>query len=66
MNQNKLAYYRKHQGPKENFIHPRIVDTSLVAIDTINIDGSSVFESDIELQSPEMLYLFLDRGTTTH
>jgi hypothetical protein len=67
MNQNKLAYYRKHQGPKEkNFIHPRIVDTSLVAIDTINIDSSSVFESDIELQSPEMLYLFLDRGTTTH
>jgi hypothetical protein len=42
----------------------RIVDTSLVAIDTINIDGSSVFESDIELQSPEMLYLFLDRGTS--
>jgi hypothetical protein len=35
-----------------------------VAIDTINIDGSSVFESDIELQSPEMLYLFLDRGTS--
>jgi hypothetical protein len=28
----------------------------------LNIDGSSVFESDIELQSPEMLYLFLDRG----
>ena len=42
----------------------RIVDTTLVAIDTITIDGSSVFESDIELKSPEMLYLFLDRGTS--
>jgi len=42
----------------------RIVDTALVAIDTITIDGSSVFESDIDLKSPEMLYLFLDRGTS--
>lgn len=42
----------------------RIVDTTLVAIDTINIDGSSAFESDIDLKSPEMLYLFLDRGTS--
>ncbi|MFQ3174915.1 MAG: hypothetical protein ACI9WT_001840 [Flavobacterium sp.] len=42
----------------------RIVDTSLVAIDTITIDGSSLFESDIDLKSPEMLYLFLDRGTS--
>jgi hypothetical protein len=42
----------------------RIVDTSLVAIDTITIDGSSIFESDIDLKSPEMLYLFLDRGTS--
>jgi hypothetical protein len=42
----------------------RIVDTALVAIDTITIDGSSAFESDIELKSPEMLYLFLDRGTS--
>lgn len=42
----------------------RVVDTSLVAIDTINIDGSSTFESDLDLKSPEMLYLFLDRGVT--
>jgi hypothetical protein len=42
----------------------RIVDTSLVAIDTINIDGKSTFETDIDLKSPEMLYLYLDRGTT--
>ncbi|MEN2415019.1 DUF4369 domain-containing protein [Flavobacterium mesophilum] len=42
----------------------RIVDTSLVAIDSIKIDGNSAFESDIKLESPEMLYLFLDRGVT--
>ncbi|MFV5692393.1 DUF4369 domain-containing protein [Flavobacterium sp. LT1R49] len=42
----------------------RAVDTTLVAIDTINIDGSSTFESDLELKSPEMLYLFLDRGVS--
>ena len=42
----------------------RIVDTALVAIDTINIDGSSAFESNLDLKSPEMLYLFLDRGVS--
>ncbi|MFB9077294.1 DUF4369 domain-containing protein [Flavobacterium procerum] len=42
----------------------RIVDTNLVAIDSIKIDGNSAFESTIKLESPEMLYLFLDRGVT--
>lgn len=42
----------------------RIVDTSLVAIDSIKIDGNAAFESNIKLESPEMLYLFLDRGVT--
>jgi hypothetical protein len=42
----------------------RIVDTALVAIDTITIDGSSTFTSDLDLKSPEMLYLFLDRGVS--
>lgn len=42
----------------------RIVDTSLVALDTITIDGDSKFETDIDLKSAEMLYLFLDRGVT--
>lgn len=42
----------------------RVVDTSLVAIDSIIFDGSSKFETDIELNSAEMLYLFLDRGVT--
>ncbi|HNP33617.1 MAG TPA: DUF4369 domain-containing protein [Flavobacterium sp.] len=39
-------------------------DTTLVAIDTIKINGDSHFISEFDLQSPEMLYLFLDRGVT--
>ncbi|MCV9930566.1 DUF4369 domain-containing protein [Flavobacterium sp. LS1R49] len=42
----------------------RVVDTSLVVIDSIKIDGNSAFETNIELKSPEMLYLFLDRGVS--
>ena len=42
----------------------RVVDTSLVAIDTIIIDGDSKFETNIDMKSAEMLYLFLDRGVT--
>jgi len=42
----------------------RVVDTSLVAIDTIIINGKSTFETDIDMKSPEMLYLFLDRGVS--
>lgn len=42
----------------------RVVDTSLVAIDTVIIDGDSKFESDLNLESAEMLYLFLDRGVS--
>lgn len=42
----------------------RIKDTLLVPIDTIKIDGDSHFISEFDLQSPEMLYLFLDRGVT--
>ncbi|AWH83740.1 hypothetical protein HYN59_00795 [Flavobacterium album] len=42
----------------------KIVDTSLVAIDTIVIDGKKGFESHLKIDSPQMLYLFLDRGQT--
>jgi hypothetical protein len=42
----------------------RIKDTVLVPIDTIKIYGDSHFTSEFDLQSPEMLYLFLDRGVT--
>ena len=42
----------------------RIKDTTLVAIDTIKIDGDSHFSSDLKIDSPEMLYLFIDRGVS--
>ncbi|WP_395062084.1 DUF4369 domain-containing protein [Flavobacterium sp.] len=42
----------------------RIKDTTLVALDTIKINGDSHFTSDMNIDSPEMLYLFLDRGVT--
>jgi hypothetical protein len=42
----------------------RINDTVLVAIDTIKINGDSHFTSEFDIQSPEMLYLFLDRGVS--
>ncbi|TDW47193.1 uncharacterized protein DUF4369 [Flavobacterium sp. 270] len=42
----------------------RFVDTALVAVDSIKIDGNSAFETNVKLDSPEMLYLFLDRGVT--
>ncbi|WP_136667121.1 DUF4369 domain-containing protein [Flavobacterium sp. H122] len=40
----------------------RVQDTTLVALDTIVLNGNSNFESKITLDSPEMLYLFVDRG----
>ena len=42
----------------------RIQDSTLVAIDTIVLDGKSNFETNIQLDSPEMLYLYLDRGAS--
>jgi len=42
----------------------KVVDTSLIAIDTIQIDGDSNFTSDLKIDSPEMYYLFLDRGVS--
>ena len=41
-----------------------IEDTAVVTIDTIKIDGNSSFSSAFDLKSPEMLYLYLDRGTS--
>jgi hypothetical protein len=53
------------KGLKEGTLYiQRVVDTTLIAIDSIKIEGNSAFESNIKLESPEMLYLFLDRGVT--
>lgn len=42
----------------------KIQDSTLVVLDSIQIKGESNFESHLKLDSPEMLYLFLDRGQT--
>lgn len=42
----------------------RIIDNKYISLDTINIDGQSTFQSDLTIDSPEMMYLHLDRGTT--
>jgi Domain of unknown function (DUF4369)/Prokaryotic membrane lipoprotein lipid attachment site len=53
------------KGLKEGTVYiQRFADSALVAIDSIKIDGNSTFESNLDLKSPEMLYLFLDRGVT--
>lgn len=40
-------------------------DSTLVILDSIVIKGDSNFDTTIPLKSPEVLYLFLDRGQTT-
>ena len=53
------------KGFKKGMLYiQHIKDTSLVVIDSIKIDGDSHFKSDINIDSPEMFYLFLDRGVT--
>lgn len=42
----------------------QVQDSALKIIDSIEIKGDSKFETYINIDSPEMLYLFLDRGQT--
>ena len=53
------------KGLKKGTIYiQKIKDTSIVNIDTIQIDGDSHFATEMNIDSPEMYYLFLDRGVT--
>lgn len=53
------------EGLKKGTLYiQKIVDTTLLAIDTIEISGNSNFAVDLNISSPEMYYLFLDRGVT--
>ena len=40
----------------------KLGDSTFITIDSVKINGASTFESNLNLKSPEMLYLFLDRG----
>ena len=42
----------------------KIQDSVLVSLDTIKIDGDSNFKADLYVETPELYYLFLDRGVT--
>jgi hypothetical protein len=42
----------------------RVKDTVLKPIKVIKFDGDSKFETYLNVQEPEVLYLFLDRGVT--
>lgn len=42
----------------------KVEDTTLVVLDTIILNGDSTFESNLTIESPEMLYLYLDRGVS--
>lgn len=53
------------KGLKKGVLYiQRIIDTSLVIIDSIKIEGNSNFKTDLTIKSPEMYYLYLDRGVT--
>lgn len=49
---------------KGKLIIQRVEDSTLIALDTIVLNGTSTFESKLKLDSPEMLYLFVDRGVS--
>ncbi|NER12286.1 DUF4369 domain-containing protein [Leptobacterium flavescens] len=54
------------EGLKKGTIYlQRIVDTSLVTIDSTVVDGDSNFAFSTELESPEVFYLYLDKNDGT-
>jgi hypothetical protein len=63
--ENNLHLTGNIKGLKKGTLYvQRVSNNKLIALDTIIIDGNSAFETNIELKSPEMLYLFLDRGVS--
>jgi hypothetical protein len=63
--ENNLHLTGNIKGLKKGTLYvQRVANNKLVALDTIAIDGNSNFETNINLQSPEILYLFLDRGVS--
>lgn len=42
----------------------KLEDTTFVVVDSIEFNGKSTFESRLKIESPQMLYLFLDRGAS--
>lgn len=62
---NNLHLTGNIKGLKEGTLYvQKLQNEKLVTIDSIVINGDSKFEADIEIKSPEMLYLALNRGTS--
>ena len=62
---NTLEITGTIKGLKKGKIYiQRVQDTTLIVLDSIILNGKSTFESTIQLESPEMLYLFLDRNVS--
>ena len=63
--ENTLEITGNVKGLKKGKLYiQRVQDSTLVVLDSIIINGKSSFESTIKLDSPEMLYLYLDRGVS--
>jgi len=53
------------EGLKQGKLYiQQLKDSNLVILDSIIISGESSFETKLQLDEPQMLYLSLDRGTT--
>ncbi|HLA55006.1 MAG TPA: DUF4369 domain-containing protein [Flavobacterium sp.] len=53
------------EGFKKGTIYiQKLEDTTLVPLDSIIVNGDSHFASDIDIDSPQMLYIFIDRGVS--
>lgn len=63
--ENEVQITGNIKGLKKGKLYiQRVQDSTLIALDTIVLNGKSTFESTIKLDSPEMLYLFVDRGVS--
>lgn len=54
------------KGLKQGTLYiQQVKDSTLVTLDSIVLKGKSTFESSFDLEEPEVLYLGLNRGTTS-
>lgn len=58
--ENNTEIFGTVKGLKKGTLYlQRIIDTTIVTIDTITINGNGEFAFSLQLESPEVLYLFL-------
>ncbi|WP_396637212.1 DUF4369 domain-containing protein [Maribacter sp. R77961] len=60
--ENTMTVIGKVKGLKKGTLYfQNVVDTALVSIDSLLIEGDGNFEFRTELKSPELFYLYLDK-----